>query len=98
MASLHVQVVRLHLPNSAHLANIDAFLRGFDPAEPGELHVSIHERWVSVHPFALAFTACLAAACRGHSQRADPSVSGLPHPNGPLRRARYRPWPGNHRA
>jgi anti-sigma regulatory factor (Ser/Thr protein kinase) len=61
--------VRIHLPNSAHLANIDAFLRGFDPSNPESLKVSIHERWVSVHPFALALTACLGATCRARGGR-----------------------------
>jgi anti-sigma regulatory factor (Ser/Thr protein kinase) len=56
--------VRVVLPNSAHLANVGGFIRKLDPANPDCLTVEIHPRWVSVHPFTLALTACMGAVCR----------------------------------
>ncbi len=56
--------MRVFLPNSAHLANIGAFLSNIDASDPKYLEVSIHDRWVSVHPFTLALTAAMGATCR----------------------------------
>jgi anti-sigma regulatory factor (Ser/Thr protein kinase) len=49
----------LHLPNSAFLGNIEGFIRGFDPDEPAGLKVTMHDRWVAVHPMVLSMTAAL---------------------------------------
>ncbi len=50
----------MHLPNSARLQNIEAFLSEFSPEQPGVLDFSMHDRWVAVHPAVLAFTASVA--------------------------------------
>ncbi len=49
--------MKIHIPNSAFLGNIDAFLRGLDPGEPGRLEVSFNKQWISVHPMVLAMVA-----------------------------------------
>lgn len=46
--------MKIHLPNSAFLGNIDAFLRGFDPASPGYLEITANDKWISVHPVVLS--------------------------------------------
>jgi anti-sigma regulatory factor (Ser/Thr protein kinase) len=51
--------VRIHLPNSAFLGNIDPFLRSFDPSNPDELIISSNNKWVSVHPMVIAMVATL---------------------------------------
>ena len=51
--------MKLHLPNSAFLGNIDPFLRQFDPSSPGLLEITANEKWVSVHPVVLSMTAAL---------------------------------------
>jgi anti-sigma regulatory factor (Ser/Thr protein kinase) len=56
--------VKAYLPNSAHLANVGGFLGGVDPSMPDRFQLTIHNSWVSVHPFTIALTACMAAACR----------------------------------
>jgi anti-sigma regulatory factor (Ser/Thr protein kinase) len=56
--------MRIFLPNSAHLANLEAFLRKCRFDKPTELHVRLHPRWVSVHPVAVALTAAAAAQVR----------------------------------
>jgi len=53
--------MKITLPNSAHLQNIQGFLRQWSPEEPNRLDFSMHDKWVSVHPAVLAMTACAAA-------------------------------------
>lgn len=52
-------VMRIHLPNSAFLGNIDPFLRSFDPSSPDRLVVTSNTKWVSVHPLVIAMVATL---------------------------------------
>lgn len=55
--------MKIHLPNSAHLNNVGGFLSHLDASDPSQLTFSMHEKWVSVHPFTLAVSACLGAQC-----------------------------------
>jgi len=52
-------VVKIHLPNSAFLGNIDPFLRSFDPSNKNELTITSNNKWVSVHPMVVAIVASL---------------------------------------
>lgn len=60
--------MKIHLPNSAHLQNIEGFLRRYEPNSGAELAVSSHDKYIHLHPFALAMTACAAvtATTEGH--------------------------------
>lgn len=51
--------MKCHISNSVFIGNIDPFIRSFDFADPGVLEVSTHDRWMSVHPVALAMIAAL---------------------------------------
>jgi anti-sigma regulatory factor (Ser/Thr protein kinase) len=51
--------MKIHLPNSAFLGNIDPFLRSFDPSEPEVLTISANKKWISVHPVVLSMVAAL---------------------------------------
>lgn len=51
--------MKIHLPNSAFLGNIDPFLRGFDPSQPDVLEITANENWISVHPVVLSMIAAL---------------------------------------
>ncbi|MBI4088880.1 sensor histidine kinase [Candidatus Kaiserbacteria bacterium] len=51
--------MKIHLPNSAFLGNIDSFLRKFDPSEPKKLHITANPKWISVHPIVLTMIAAL---------------------------------------
>ena len=53
--------MRIFFPNSAHLRNIQAFLRGCRFDDPTSLEVGFHDRWVSVHP-----VVAMAAAAASH--------------------------------
>lgn len=50
--------MRLHLPNSAFLGNIDPFIESLD-LEGETLHITANKRWISVHPVVLAMAAAL---------------------------------------
>ena len=51
--------VKIHLPNSAFLGNIDPFFKGFDPLNPSQLIITSNNKWVSVHPMVIAMVAAL---------------------------------------
>ncbi len=51
--------MKIHLPNSAFLGNIDPFLRGFDESHPEKLEITANKKWISVHPVVLSMVAAL---------------------------------------
>ncbi len=51
--------MRIHLPNSAFLGNIDPFLHEFDPSSPDLLEITANDKWISVHPVVLSIIAAL---------------------------------------
>lgn len=74
--------MEIHLPNSAHLQNIEGFIRKYDPHSPNRMHVSGHEKYIHVHPFALAMAACVgeAAHLRGVGATGSiPNVASMPY-------------------
>ncbi len=51
--------MKIHIPNSVWLGNIDPFLKGFDPSEPEKLSITFHKKWMSVHPMVLSMIGAL---------------------------------------
>ena len=51
--------MKIHLPNSAFLGNIDPFLRGLDTSDPSKLEITANKRWISIHPVVLSMVAAL---------------------------------------
>lgn len=51
--------MKLHIPNSAFLGNIDPFLRSFDPSSPEVLDITANDKWISIHPVVLSMIAAL---------------------------------------
>lgn len=56
--------MKIHIPNSAWLGNIDPFLKSFDTSVPGKLEITAHKQWISVHPLVLSMVAALGLSCR----------------------------------
>jgi anti-sigma regulatory factor (Ser/Thr protein kinase) len=52
--------VKIHIPNSAFLGNIESFTSKFDPLEFDELTVTSNQKWISVHPLVISMTIALA--------------------------------------
>lgn len=51
--------MKIHLPNSAFLGNIDAFLSSIDDSDPKKLYLTANKKWISVHPVVLSMVAAL---------------------------------------
>ena len=52
-------VMKVHLPNSAFLGNIDPFLRTFDSSKTNKLEITANKKWISIHPVVLSMVAAL---------------------------------------
>lgn len=61
--------MKVHLPNSAFLGNIDPFLRGFDPSVPDSLEITANDKWISVHPAVLSMIAALGLTVKPENIR-----------------------------
>ncbi|NQU83510.1 MAG: ATP-binding protein [Parcubacteria group bacterium] len=51
--------MKIHIPNSAFLGNIDPFLKGFNPDDPGNFIITANKKWISIHPVVLSMIAAL---------------------------------------
>lgn len=51
--------MKVHIPNSAFLGNIDPFIRGFDPSFPNTLEITANDKWIAVHPAVISMIAAL---------------------------------------
>lgn len=52
--------MKVYLSNQGNLRNLDAFLESLELTTPSRLEISIHDKWVTVHPANLTLTAALA--------------------------------------
>ncbi|NOR46956.1 MAG: hypothetical protein GQ533_02765 [Methanosarcinaceae archaeon] len=51
--------MKIHLPNSAFLGNIDPFFKSIDIDDSSSLEITFNEKWVSVHPIVLCMISAL---------------------------------------
>ena len=51
--------MRIYLPNSAFLGNIDPFLRNVDFSDTNKLEITANKKWISIHPVVLSMVAAL---------------------------------------
>jgi len=51
--------MKIHLPNSAFLGNIDTFLRDLDTSDAARLDITANRNWISIHPVVLSMAAAL---------------------------------------
>lgn len=64
--------MKIHLPNSAFLGNLDSFLRGFDPTHPDCLEITANDQWIAVHPVVLSMIAALGLTVNPGNVRCGP--------------------------
>lgn len=62
-------LMKVHLPNSAFLGNIDPFLMGLDPTSTGFLEITANDKWISVHPMVLSMIAALGLTVKPENIR-----------------------------
>ena len=63
--------MRIHLPNSAFLGNLDPFLRSFDNSNPEELEITANKKWISIHPVVLSMIAALGLRMKRSNIRCE---------------------------
>lgn len=63
--------MKIHLPNSAFLGNIDPFLRSFDPSLVDSLHITANMHWISIHPVVLSMIAALGLTVKPDNIRCE---------------------------
>ena len=51
--------MKIYLPNSAFLGNIDPFLKKIDLSDPRKLRITANKKWISIHPVVLSMIAAL---------------------------------------
>ena len=51
--------MKIHLPNSAFLGNIDPFLRTLDVTNPDKLKITTNKKWISIHPVVLSMVGAI---------------------------------------
>ncbi|MBN1472965.1 MAG: hypothetical protein JW925_14415 [Syntrophaceae bacterium] len=64
--------MHIHLPNSAFLGNCENFLRKYTAEKTNILHVTMHDKWVSVHPVFISLIAALSTHI--HEQQGEVTV------------------------
>lgn len=71
--------MKIHLPNSAFLGNIDPFIRGFDPSEPDRLEITANDKWIAVHPSVISMVAALGLRVGPDAIRCQKFEAGSSH-------------------
>jgi anti-sigma regulatory factor (Ser/Thr protein kinase) len=56
----NIESMKVHLPNSAFIGNIDSFLAKIDMSNPGILEITANKSWLSLHPIVLAMVAAMS--------------------------------------
>ncbi|MEK6846140.1 MAG: ATP-binding protein [Nanoarchaeota archaeon] len=51
--------MKIYLPNSAFLGNIDSFLKNMDFSDPTQLKITANKKWISIHPVVLCMIVAL---------------------------------------
>ncbi|MBN9485139.1 MAG: hypothetical protein BGO70_10855 [Bacteroidetes bacterium 43-93] len=52
--------MKIHIPNSAFIGNIESFLNHFNPDNETELYVTSNQSWISIHPLVVSMVVALA--------------------------------------
>jgi len=71
--------VKIHIPNSAFLGNLDPFLKGFDPADSNSLHITLNPKWTSVHPLVLSMIGSLGLTVKSENIHIDKLMAKSSH-------------------
>jgi len=71
--------MKIHIPNSAFLGNIDPFLKGFDPSNKTKLTITANKKWSSIHPVVLSMIAALGLTLKPNNIVCDKLESKSKH-------------------
>lgn len=79
MQAYNKGTMKIHIPNSAFIGNIDPFLRGFDPKEPNKLEITANKKWTSIHPVILSMVAALGLKLKNKNVECEKLESKSKH-------------------
>lgn len=51
--------MKIHLPNSAFIGNIDPFIKNIDFSNNNKLEITANQKWIAIHPVVLSMVAAL---------------------------------------
>ncbi len=60
--------MKIHLPNSAFLGNIDPFIESFDSTDSSKLEITANKKWISIHPVILSMVASIGLSIQDKSR------------------------------
>ena len=63
--------MKIYLPNSAFLGNIDSFLKSFDNLNSDKLEITANKKWISIHPVVLSMIAALSLSVEPSSIKCE---------------------------
>lgn len=61
--------MKIHLPNSVWIGNIDPFIKSFDTTDESILEITSHKKWISVHPVVLCMIVGLGLFMKEHKAK-----------------------------
>jgi len=64
--------MKIHIPNSAFLGNINAFIKLADFSDRDSMYITANEKWMSVHPIVLCMIASLGVEVRATGLNKEP--------------------------
>ena len=64
--------MKIHIPNSAFIGNINAFIKLLDFSNKDSLYITANKHWMSVHPVVLCMIASLGVKIRADSSIEKP--------------------------
>jgi anti-sigma regulatory factor (Ser/Thr protein kinase) len=71
--------MRVHIPNTAFLGNINNFLSYFDSSKPNKLEITANKKWISAHPLILAIIGALGRSVDSKNISCEPLVATSGH-------------------
>lgn len=71
--------MKVFLPNSAFIGNIDSFIRGINTSEPTKLEITANQNWISVHPVVLSMVAAMGCSIDSKNIFSDPFTAKSAH-------------------
>ncbi|MEK6969184.1 MAG: ATP-binding protein [Nanoarchaeota archaeon] len=63
--------MKIYLPNSAFLGNIDPFLKQMDLSDPFKLQITANKKWISMHPVVLCMVAALGLTIKSENVKCE---------------------------
>ena len=71
--------MKINLPNSAYIGNIDPFLKAINFSNPNKLEITANKKWIAVHPVVLSMVAALGLPIQSKNITCDKLTARSAH-------------------